>query len=156
MFSLVPRHSSKCISVFQQLVFSVGETPLSTNIPGPCLLICSSVNPRHATVSSIVRSNGYGRAEEHQDPPKLHVLGNLPEGESSRSAGFGKSSSSSTIVDYRSGDYGLIYMNTRDLSNNQNYVLLTKPFVPDISCQFPVLLTLSGQALGVTSSYQLM
>ena len=71
-----------------------------------------------ATVTSIVQSDGSERAEENQDRPEL--LGSVREEESSRSADIGESSSSSTFVNYRSGDYGLIYMNTRDLSNDQS------------------------------------
>ena len=96
-----------------------------------------------ATVSCIVQRDGSGIPEENQDCPEL--LGSVRKGQSSRSADFGESSSSSTFVSYRSGDYGLIYMNTHDLSNDQKYVLLTKLIVPDVSFQFPSVTDSSGR-----------
>ena len=40
-------------------------------------------------------------------------------------------------INVDSRDYGLIYMSVHHLSNDQKYMLLTKPFVPDSSFPFP-------------------
>ncbi len=44
--------------------------------------------------------------------------------------------SSSTSIDH-GGDFGVVYMNAASLSDNEKYRLLTKPFVPSDTFQFP-------------------
>ena len=61
----------------------------------------------------------------------MHLQTNNPfPGGSSRS-GCSTSITSTTIVDNQSSDYGLINKHVHDLSNDQKYFFLTKPFVPD-------------------------
>ncbi len=81
-------------------------------------------------------------AEEGDGDERLTSFGGQ---EPSRSAGCSGEGGANTMPDSRGGDYGLIYMHVRDLSDDQKYTLLTKPFVPDSSFSFPVYVDSSGR-----------